>query len=377
MTHTERMLAAMRLQPVDGMPYATYNLNPYAGSRHTSEASYAELLERVRMSAGVTINISCGGLGVAMSRVREGVSEVRLEGSGDARIRRTTIHTPKGDLVSIARAPENKPGMMIQSLVSNDSELERYLSLPYEPPEFDLTRAREFITSAGDHAVLFLCYPDPMYATVELFGFEEFSIRCLTDIRTIKRTVDWFFERCVENMKRLTSACRGTKFVLHTSGPEICTPPMLAPRFFAELVTPCLRKLIEIIHDADLLAAIHCHGRVREVFPEIIKTGVDLLEPIEPPDQGNITLAELMEQAHGRICLMGYIQDQEFYTASPGTMTRRVKHIAKVVKGRTGYIMSPTCTPFEFPCSDIYRRNYTEWLDAAQTFSGPGAVEVG
>jgi hypothetical protein len=29
-------------------------------------------------------------------------------------------------------------------------------------------------------------------------------------------------------------------------------------------------------------------------------------------------------------------------------------------------ILSPTCTPFEFPCSDVYRRNYAEWLDAAE-----------
>ena len=72
-----------------------------------------------------------------------------------------------------------------------------------------------------------------------------------------------------------------------------------------------------------------------------------------------------MQQAEGRISLMGYIQDQEFYTAPPGRMTHRVEEIASVVNGRTGYIMSPTCTPFERPCSEIYARNYMEWLEAA------------
>lgn len=63
---------------------------------------------------------------------------------------------------------------------------------------------------------------------------------------------------------------------------------------------------------------------------------------------------------------MGHIQDQEFYSAPPGFMTKRVEAIAKVVNGRTGYIMTPTCTPFEHPCSPRYERNFLEWLDAAE-----------
>jgi hypothetical protein len=103
----------------------------------------------------------------------------------------------------------------------------------------------------------------------------------------------------------------------------------------------------------------------------MLKTGADLLEPIEPPDQGNIKLAELMLQAKGRISLMGYLQDQDFYTAPPGRMTRKVEDIARVVNGRTGYILSPTGTPFERPCPEIYARNYMEWLDAAdRIFNG-------
>lgn len=67
---------------------------------------------------------------------------------------------------------------------------------------------------------------------------------------------------------------------------------------------------------------------------------------------------------------MGYIQDQEFHTAKPGEMTRRVEDIARVVDGRTGYIMTPTCTPFERPCTDVFRRNYLEWLEAAARILG-------
>ena len=370
MTRKERMFAAIRQQPLDHVPYATYNCHPYSDNEHTSDPSYAEILERVRATCGVYAKVGAPGLGVGLTRQRDGVEEIFVEGSGDDRTQRQVVHTPKGDLVSIRRIPENKPGMVIKHLVATDDEVERYLSRPYEVPEFDLTPVRAFLESASDGAILMVGYSEPMYATAKVMGFEAFSMRCLEDMPTIRRLLDWSFERCKENLRSLVSACSGMDVSLMTGGPEICTPPMMPPAYFGELVTPHMRQLVEIIHAAALPATLHCHGRLRDVLPEIIKTGIDLLEPLEPPDQGDIALAELFERAGGKLCLMGYIQDQEFYTAPPGRMTRRVEEIARVVDGRTGYIMTPTCTPFEHPCGETYKRNYLEWLDAAERILG-------
>ncbi len=234
-----------------------------------------------------------------------------------------------------------------------------------------MTRARDFHDSAGDRGVMAILFSDPLYAIAGLFDFDDFRLRCLSDLPAILRMEDFAFERCAEDLRRTVAACRGLDCVLHTGGPEICTPPTMSPALFSRLVTPYLSRLAQIIHDGGLLCGIHCHGRVREVFPEMLKTGADLLEPIEPPDQGDITLAELMQQAEGRIGLMGCVQDREFHTAPPGAMTRKVEEIARVVNGRTGYIMSPTGTPFERPCPEIYARNYMEWLEAAdRIFNG-------
>ena len=120
-----------------------------------------------------------------------------------------------------------------------------------------------------------------------------------------------------------------------------------------------------MIHDAGFLASIHCHGRVRDVIGEVMRTGADVLEPVEPPDQGDMTLTELVAAAEGQLCLMGYIQDQEFHLAEPGTMERHVEEIARVVGDRSGYVMTPTCTPFQHPATATFQRNYEEWVRAA------------
>jgi len=366
MTRKERALAAIRREPVDRVPHATYNLHPYGPSAHSKDPSYAPLLEKVRADACAFIKADLGGIGDGLTRPRKDMKETRIEGAGDARTVTEILHTPKGDLTGVTRAPEDKPARTVKPFIASDADIERYMSIPYEPPRLDLAPARAVEAAAGGAAVVSVPFSEPMYSVAQLFDFEDFCIRCVTDLPAVLRFVDWAFDRCEANMKLLLEAARGTDLVLHTSGPEICTPPLMPPALFSRLVTPHLRRLIRLAHDAGMLAGVHCHGRVREVFPEILRTGADLLEPIEPPDQGNITLAELIVRAQGRICLMGHIQDQEFYSAPPGFMTRRVEEIARVVRGRTGYIMSPTCTPFQFPCSEIYRRNYLEWLDAAE-----------
>ena len=366
MTRKERLLAAVRRQPVDRMPYATYNFHPCGTHGHEAEPTYAEMLQRVRDYAGAFIKVSNGKVGVALSRPRADRTEKRVEGAGDERTETTVLHTPRGDLTSVRRIPEHKPSMVVKHFLQTDEEIERYLSIPYEPPQFDMARARKAIECAGESAIVAVGFAEPMYATATLFDFQEFCMRCMTDMPSVLRMIDWSFERCLNNVRLLAEAAKGMDVILHTAGPEVCTPPMMPPALFAKLVTPGLTKLVQAIHEGGLLAGVHCHGRVKDALPEIIRAGVDLLEPVEPPPQGDITLEELLEQAAGRICLMGHVQDQEFYTAAPGHMTRWVERIHSAAAGRTGYIMCPTCTPFEFPCSETYRRNYLEWLDAAE-----------
>jgi hypothetical protein len=92
---------------------------------------------------------------------------------------------------------------------------------------------------------------------------------------------------------------------------------------------------------------------------------VHALEPLEPPPQGDIALQEALDAVAGHMCLMGYIQDQDLYTAQPGEMKRKVRAIRSLVAGRTGYIMTSSATPYMDPPPPQFVRNYVEYLEAA------------
>ncbi len=364
MNHKERMFAAFRHRPVDRTPFATYNLHPFS-IPHRHDPSYTGLLDLVWNEAGMLCKTSIARQETPATQAEAARLEVVRQTSPEQERVTRILHAPAGDLRSVTVAPAGQPSLVTEHFIKTDDDIRTYMSLPFEADEFDASPAAQVDADLEGRGVVYVSYADPMYSTAVLFDFDDFAVRCLTDIGPVLQLIDFIFERVQATLRNKLRACQGHAFLFYTGGPEICTPPMMAPAMFARLVTPYQKKLIRMIHDAGFLASIHCHGRVRDVIGEIMATGADVLEPIEPPDQGDISLSELFSVAGNRLCLMGHIQDQEFHYAEPGTMTRHVEEIDRVAAGRTGYVMVPTCTPFQHPATDTFRRNYAEWIEAA------------
>ena len=365
MARKDRMLAALRRRPADRLPFATYNLHPYAKGAHAKDPSYRDLLALVEEKAGMYCTRS-----LPTVRRPSPCRTETVEKTEERTTVTTTLHTPKGDLRSISVTPRGQPAMEVEHFLKTDEDIERYMSLPWEPAAYDTAPVADFLRELGDRGLLTVGFSDPMYAAASLFDFQEFCIRCQTDLASVRRMADFFYERIAEDTRRKAAACQGLDVIFLTGGPEIATPPMMPPRLFTELVLPYQKRLIRILHDAGYLTMIHCHGRVGRVLDDMIATEVDALQPIEPPPQDDITLPDLLKRSAGRMAYVGYIQDQEFHSAPPGTMTRHVEEIARVVGDRAGYIMCPTCTPFQHPASDTWLRNYTEWIEAAARVLG-------
>ena len=372
MTRKERMLAAIRRGGVDTVPFATYNLHGCGRNPHTQDESYRDLLALVRDTAGVYCK--SGFAAAASGPVRQpgwGVA-TSVEDDGESRTRTSIMHTPKGDLRSVTLTPRDQPGYTIEHYIKTDEDIDRYMSLPWEPSDYDAGPVSELETEVGERGVIALGYSDPMYAAAQLFDFQDFVVRCHTGLPAIRRLVEHLFERIAEDTRRRASCARGHDVLFLTGGPEVATPPMMPPELFAALVLPYQKKLIEIIHGQGHLALIHCHGRVGQVLDLMMETGADAIEPIEPPPQGDIGLADLLDRTQGRMAVMGHIQDQELHYVPAGTMTRWVERLARVAGGRTGYVMMPTCTPFQHPATPTWLRNYSEWLEAAARVFGAG-----
>jgi len=355
------MLAAIRRQPVDRVPVCTYNLHPY-GSPHAADLSYAPILECVAHQAGIFAKINVDGLYEPADDEHRSTRVEEVAG-----LTRTTrlLHTPKGDLRQVTEKPADQPAYVTEAYITCDADVDRFLSLPWQPSEPDLSAARALRERIGEAGLVGLGYHDPMYEVMTLFDYEDFLVRCAVDLDGVVRLVDMLFERLEMQMRKLAERAAGSDFILHTCGPEAATPPMMPPHFFARLVTPYQKRLVDLFHEHDLLVALHCHGRVRLVLDEILACGFDLLEPVEPPPQGDMSLPDIMEKAGDRLAVMGHIQDQDLHNAPAGHFRRFIETLAPRIRGRTGVMLSPTATPFQHPATDTFVRNYIEWVEAA------------
>lgn len=352
------MSAKIRGKLFDGIPFATYNLHPFDG--HARDASYAALLDLVESKAGMLVKSKAA----RRSADRE-VATATEESGGEIRTT-CTWHTPKGTLRSIEAKPPGQPGCIVEHFIKDESDMAKVMSVP--PPgkvEFDATKLRQLVARISGKGVAYVDYPDPMYSVAQLFNFEDFSVRIFTEPELMEEMIGCFARRIYAEIEAMARACAGLPVLFYTVGPEVATPPMMPPWIFSRFVTPYEKEIVSILHRHGFSAGIHCHGRVRQVLDEFLEIGIDTLEPIEPPDQGDATLEELLRKVSGRFCLMGYVQDQDFYQAPPGAMRHKVQEIARAVTPTDRYIMMPTCTPFQSPASPQYLAAYAEWINAA------------
>ena len=127
----------------------------------------------------------------------------------------------------------------------------------------------------------------------------------------LEHAVDLFAARLQAHIKALADAG-----IVHTSdllvfswvGPELFIPPLLSPLEFDRFCFKPDKQLIDMIHDMGGYTWVHCHGKVRNFIDRFARMGCDMLNPIEPPPMGDVSLREAFDIADGRMALEGNIE---------------------------------------------------------------------
>ncbi len=81
--------------------------------------------------------------------------------------------------------------------------------------------------------------------------------------------------------------------------------PLFSPAMFRQFVLPYLQRVIDAIHEEGALAVKHSDGYLWPILDDIVNTGADGLNPIEPT--AGMALAEVKAAYGDRICLIGNI----------------------------------------------------------------------
>lgn len=161
----------------------------------------------------------------------------------------------------------------------------------------------------------------------------------------VKAILHKIMEFRLEHVKRILEVVKGRVDMMQIADDYgMQSGLMISPATWREFFAPHLQDLVDLIHGAGLKTFLHCCGSCREILPELIDIGIDILNPIQPSARG-MDPEELKSHFGDRICFHGGIDTQSILPkGSVEDVRLHTKEMFKRLGRGGGYIMAPVHT---------------------------------
>ena len=242
------------------------------------------------------------------------VSQVERDGEVEVT---SEIDTPKGVLTAVTgRNPATETTWTKKYPCETLADIERIRSVPWERPEgLAAADARDRPADFAQRGVRRAGVSSPFVCVAGMMPYEMFLELCATHLELIRELTDLCLRRILDVLDVVLAG--GNVEYVWMGGCEWVTPPMASPRVYEALVQEQERAIIERVHQAGAIAHVHCHGNVRGTLERVVRRGADFFEPVEPPPDGDITMAEAKALAAGRMTLGGNVEARVLENDAP------------------------------------------------------------
>lgn len=372
MTRRERLLAAHRGEPVDRPPIKIWGADPWTQVIHPSFQPILDAaLEKTDLVAswGIGVNMFYTRPEVIDGKIRTKRRPSRHENYEEVH---TWIDTPKGQLHTtfLVGTRVGLPGYTEEYMFKTPEDVEKWLSIPYEPPYDESGRDCDSFfgrdKEMGDRGIVMVGFEHPMYMFQSKAGSENFALWSVQCRDVIYAFLDEILKRQLDYVRHIIRAGCGP--VWGYVGPELCVPPLMSPADFDEFVVRYDRKLTDEIHAAGNVVWCHSHGNMNKVLEKFIDLGADVLNPVEPPPWGDIELKEARERVGERLTLEGNIEKDQLFRAPEDEIRAQVRAAltdGPLTDGRR-FILCPSAGFMEHTtCSDTLLHNFLAYIDEA------------
>jgi len=144
---------------------------------------------------------------------------------------------------------------------------------------------------------------------------------------------------------------------------------IISPALWREFLKPLMAKVIELSREVkpNVLVFYHSDGYIRNIIPDLIEIGVDVLNPVQADvmDPG-----ELKGEYGDKIALWGTVGSQTLWAwGGPRDIEREVKHRVETVGRGGGFVISPA---YDIDLQEIPLENIVAFVQAAKEFGSYG-----
>ena len=364
MTSKERLLRCIRHQPIDRVPISTYELvgwNPDAWENR--EISYKTLMDAIREYTDCVYMLNPG-----LREIPNPCSEQTEWAEGDSHYRKRVFRTKAGSLESLYRRDEGiHTEWTLKHLLEKPEDIDLYLSIPYEAPQLDMAEFYRERDKLGNKGLMMISVDDPICLGAELFEMGNFLMLAMTEQEKAGYFLDAIHERQMSTLKELLKHDI-SDVIFRICGPEYATPPYMPPSLFHKYVTCYLIKMCREIKEAGGIPRIHCHGKIGKVIEQFALTDADALDPLEPPPDGDMELADIKAKYGWKFCLFGNIELRELECSDRERIDFLVKSAIRDAGEGSGFVLMPSSAPMNVPLSPKVEENYLQLFESAYKY---------
>ena len=376
MNRRERLMATLTGRPVDRPPVCFYELNglderpedddPFNIYTHPSWAPLIELT-RERTDRIVMRAVPFHGASDPVAELTQ--TETWFENG--SRYARQSVRCGSRSLTATTRRdPDVNTLWQIEHLLKDADDLLAYLELPQaeQHGEPDCTGVLEAERMLGDTGIAMIDTPDPLCLAAGLFDMATYTIIAATEPRLFHRLLERFASVMQSKTEAIARALPGRLWRIY--GPEYASPPYLRPQLFREYVVRYDTPMVQVIQRYGGFARIHSHGRLRLILDAIASTGCDGLDPIEPPPQGDMALAEVRARHGQQMVLFGNLEASDLENLPSNEFAVKVQRaLAEGTQGQgRGFVLMSSSIPYGRVLPDLALRNYQIMIQEVERF---------
>lgn len=376
MRRCERLMATLNGKPVDRPPVSFYEINGLEDPANPdpfsiySDPSWRPLIELARDR---TDRIAMRWVPFKNEPPNPQAAlyhtDVRIENG--SRFVTTTIRAGARTLTSRTRQdPDVNTVWTLEHYLKDADDLRAWLDLPDVPfgGEPDTAGVLDTEQKLGDGGIVMIDSPDPLCCVAPLFDMGEFTVIAMTEPELFQRALEKVARNLYLRTEAIAKALPGRLWRIF--GAEYASPPYLPPELFKEYVTRYTTPMVQAVQRHGGFARIHSHGHLHDILEHIAATGCVGLDPIEPPPQGDVSLAYVRETVGRQMVLFGNLEISDIENLPAEEFREKVARALRegtAGEGR-GFVLMPSSCPYGRQLLPRTLRNYEIMVEMTERF---------
>ena len=243
-------------------------------------------------------------------------------------------------------------------------QVEKY-SFP-NPNDYDVSISLEQQEWAKNHCLIGATWAPFFHDSIELVGMEKFFMDMYINPSFAQAVIEKCFEFYFQ-LDRLMFEKHGDIIDMYFIGNDFGSQRQLLmpPDMWRQFYKPYLKKLIEQAKSYGCVTATHSCGSIRSIIPDLLKIGVDAINPIQI-NADNMDPEELISEFGADTVFFGGIDENNILlNCSPEKVRAETRRIIDVLGKHGKYIVAAS---HDYLLPEVPAQNVAAMYDEAKKY---------